>query len=496
MPVYVWFVLARFTTDAQKGGAMGGAVCTERRPSGHGRRCEEEPLARFVSVQAKRETAEPEPTARVLEVCGRFGIPPISPEVHVLNHVELVIGPGRVLLVVGPSGSGKTMLLEELAARLPGALFVNRVRFHPGRPVIDQIMPAAALPDVVRLLTGCALGEPRLWLRRFCELSRGEQFRARLARAVGRRLSGPVGAPLLCDEFAAVLDERAARAVAYNLRRQMTRLKLCAVVATPRSDLEADLQPDQVIRLRGGGQAGVEQRAPSLRAMSLSSRMHIGPGRVADYDAFAEMHYRRREELGFVDRVFVMREGVAGEPVGIVVYAHSPLELSLRNRATNGRFVRNAERLNREVRILRRLVVVPELRGCGLGKTLVQKTLPQVGTRFVECLANLGEVNPVFERAGMRRIGVCPEPRAWRRVSEELAELGADPLSPEFAGQVARRPHVRRLVGRAVYRWYCSVTRGDVAARRVMGQSAVSLALTFRQLVGSRPVYYLWERAA
>jgi GNAT superfamily N-acetyltransferase len=401
-----------------------------------------------------------------------------------------------VLLVVGPSGSGKTVLLEELAARLPGTLFVNRVRFHPGRSIIDQVMPAGTLPEVVRLLTGCALGEPRLWLRRFGELSHGEQFRARLARAVGRRLSGPITAPLLYDEFAAVLDQRAARAVAYNLRRQIASLGLCAVVATPRPDLEADLQPDQVIRLQAGRQAGVEQRARSTRAMSLSPRMHIVPGRVADYEAFADMHYRRREELGFVDRVFLMREGVDGEPVGIVVYAHPPLELSLRNQATDGRFVRDAGRLNREMRILRRLVVVPELRGCGFGKALVQKTLPQVGTRFVECLANLGEVNPVFERAGMRRIGVCPEPKVWRRVSQALAELGADPLSSEFCGHVARRPRVRRLVGGAVYRWYCSVTRGDAAAKRVTGQSAASLALTFRQLVGSRPVYYLWERPA
>jgi hypothetical protein len=96
----------------------------------------------------------------------------------------------------------------------------------------------------------------------------------------------------------------------------------------------------------------------------------------------------------------------------------------------------------------------------------------------------------------MRHIGVCPEPRAWSRVAEALAEVGADPLSPEFRGQVARRPRVRRLVARAVYRWYCSVTRGEAAAKRVLGQSAASLAHTFQQLAGSRPVYYLWERPA
>ena len=46
------------------------------------------------------------------------------------------------------------------------------------------------------------------------------------------------------------------------------------------------------------------------------------------------VHYREADELGFVDKVFVLRERGSGERLGIVVYAHPPLELALRNRAT------------------------------------------------------------------------------------------------------------------------------------------------------------------
>ena len=48
------------------------------------------------------------------------------------------------------------------------------------------------------------------------------------------------------------------------------------------------------------------------------------------------MHYRQREGLGPVDKVFVLRDGVGGEPLGVVIYGYPPLSLHLRNRVTGG----------------------------------------------------------------------------------------------------------------------------------------------------------------
>jgi hypothetical protein len=157
---------------------------------------------------------------------------------------------------------------------------------------------------------------------------------------------------------------------------------------------------------------------------------------------------------------------------------------------TGRRFQRNARRLNRELRVLKRLVIHPDVRGCGLGHWLVRQTLPLVGTPFVECLAAMGAVNPVFVKAGMRCIGVCEVSSLQDEIIGELRVLGADPLVADFVEQVRRRAAVRRLVTRAVRGWYQGMT--GVGERRVSRHTATTLAQTFRQLAGSQPVYYLW----
>jgi hypothetical protein len=337
------------------------------------------------------------------------------------------------------------------------------------------------------------MGDAHLWVRPFAVLSDGEKFRARLARAIALHTRAGAAAPLLCDEFCSMLHRRAAKAIGYGLRKIVTRRGLSVVVACSSDDIIGDLQPDTIVRLYGSGRCAVEQRnVRPGKPLSMRRRMRIHPGTKRDYNAFASMHYRASDELGFVDKVFVMREGNDGHPVGIVVYSHPPLELSLRNRATGGRFSRNPKRLNRSLRILRRLVIHPDLRGCGLGHYLVKKTLPQIGTEFVECLAAMGEFNPVFEKAGMTRIGQCDIPEKRRAALASLQELDVDPNSREFAVQVCRRRRVREIVARVVRDWYAATTGGGES--RVERQSPQLLAQTFRGLIGTRPVYYLWRR--
>ena len=118
--------------------------------------------------------------------------------------------------------------------------------------------------------------------------------------------------------------------------------------------------------------------------------------------------------------------------------------------------------------------------------------MPLVGVPYVECLASMGSVNPVFERAGMERIGECPMPAERAKLLRELETLGADPFGADFVNQVVRRPRVRRVVAKMIYQWY-QATTGE-GEKRVARQSPQFLAQAFRGLVGTQPVYYLWRR--
>jgi ABC-type lipoprotein export system ATPase subunit len=400
--------------------------------------------------------------------------------------------PGEITLVSGPSGAGKTLLLRAMVKRWPDARLVEACPFPLDVAVIDAVAPTRGIDEVMSLLTACGLGEPALWLRRFDQLSEGERFRARLARAISLHQRTCTAAPLLCDEFSSNLHPRMAQAIAFNLRKLATREKLTLVLATCRQDIATDLRPDRRIEMAEGElwAADGEKLSNERSAVpSFADGYTIELTDLRDYARFAPMHYRRRESLGFIDKVFALRTRT-GEALAVVVYGRPGLELRARNEATGGRFVGDPQRLNAELRVLKRLVVHPDARGCGLGHRLVRATLPLVGVRLVECLAALGAVNPVFVKAGMQHIGVCALPSGQERLLSRLAKLGADPLSTDFAEAVRDRPDVQALVRRAVIDWYRGITGGG--KKRVEHQSPRTLAQTYRQIVGSRPVYYLW----
>lgn len=444
-----------------------------------------------VRIRVIREPAYVPMTPRKREICLNFGIPPREEPRTIADGVCLDLRPASILLIAGPSGSGKSSVLASIAEQIESPIWVGRGYPSSDRPVIDAVAPRQPLATAMEILTACGLGEPRLWIRKFADLSDGEKFRASLARAVGRAMAIGRGTPILCDEFTALLHRRAARAVAHNLRKLVTRHGLTLIVATTHDDVIEDLQPNDTLRL-GGLEPAMARRTPRDKAVTLRRRATIEPGSVRDYRLFSPMHYRNRDGLGFVDKVFLLREAPKAEPLGILVFAHAPRELALRNRATRGRFVRNMRRLNRELRILRRLVMHPDVRGCGLGHWFVRHTLPRVGVRFVECLAVMGAVNPVFERAGMKRIGRCPLPAGRMKLLERLREMKLDPFSPDFSQKVSRYPRVRAMVEKTLLNYVAAMHGG--AHYQVRGRDSLELTRAFRQLIGDPPVYYLWDR--
>lgn len=74
--------------------------------------------------------------------------------------------------------------------------------------------------------------------------------------------------------------------------------------------------------------------------------------------------------------------------------------------------------------IISRVVVHPKYRTIGLGHWLIEKTLREAGTRYVELVAVMAKYNPFAEKAGMRKIAVQEGNVKALQIASFLRELG------------------------------------------------------------------------
>jgi len=243
---------------------------------------------------------------------------------------------------------------------------------------------------------------------------------------------------------------------------------------------------------------------------SLLAGIMIERGTAADWRRLAPLHYRSHH-AGAITDVFrmVWRDprggGTGAVPVGVIVYSRSPLSLAARNRATGGRFRLGAAcrasvgaLVNRELRIISRVVITPNWRGLGLARHLVAETLPQVGTPYVEALAAMGRVHPFFERAGMTAYPRPPAPQG-ERLRAALESVGIDRMARRSAARLeaalgALGLAARRLADREIARWARSYLAAKNHKTNAPGRGRV-LELVARHL-DAAPVYYLWRAGA
>jgi GNAT superfamily N-acetyltransferase len=250
-----------------------------------------------------------------------------------------------------------------------------------------------------------------------------------------------------------------------------------------------------------------------MRVCSLLQYMEIERAGMAAWRALSEYHYRGGR-CGAVDQIFALRMNPEAavlswyrlrvdpkRPVGVIVYAMPLVNVALRNRATNNRYVGLATRamslqlLNREMRSISRVVIHPQYRGIGLAQYLVRETLGFAGTELVEALASMGRVNPFFAKAGMQRYDGPPGPASERLLSA-FAQTGIDPtgmhdvsLLLQAVGELGETEQI--FLEREMRRFAESKNR--VARRKGLDLKAVGEIVI--QSWMTQPVYYLWKKS-
>lgn len=186
-----------------------------------------------------------ERSPRVLEIAEAFGIGLEDKEFVVFDNLQLEIADGDVVYITGQSGGGKSVLLRELRRQMEERLTVVNLDeiVFADKPLIEQI--GKDTNDAIRLLAIAGINDAYLYVRKPQELSDGQRYRFRLAKAI------ETGAKVwVADEFLAVLDRTSAKVIAFSMQKAARRAGATLMVATTHTDMVADLFPDLVIEKR------------------------------------------------------------------------------------------------------------------------------------------------------------------------------------------------------------------------------------------------------
>jgi len=203
-----------------------------------------------------------------------FAISPGEFRHTVVRNLSLTIDPGNVVLITGSSGAGKTTLLQLFSGVKSGMPKEGHLdlpaNYHAGafapiqsQKALIEILGGGDVNAALHLMGMVGLSDAFVYLKRFAELSNGQQYRAMLAQLI---TSG--NNVWLADEFCANLDPLTANVVADRLQRLARRLRAVLIVASSQPETFAHaLKPDQVVQLTTAWEHRVMPGVEFLRAI-------------------------------------------------------------------------------------------------------------------------------------------------------------------------------------------------------------------------------------
>ncbi|MDE0553221.1 MAG: GNAT family N-acetyltransferase, partial [Candidatus Poribacteria bacterium] len=210
-----------------------------------------------------------------------FDISPTNIRTNAIQGLTCEISPCSIVLVEGPSGSGKTTLLESMLNQdFPNTVNVEGeielpegfrpYSFQPlrSRKSLVELFDDTEIGHALYFLGHAGLSEPFLYLKRFEELSKGQQYRALLAQMLASTSN-----VWIADEFCSNLDEITANLVSDNVQRiaRQYGVTLIAATSNPQPFIHS-LRPDMVIRLSSTSQCSVLTGDEYIRALRITNR--------------------------------------------------------------------------------------------------------------------------------------------------------------------------------------------------------------------------------
>jgi ABC-type ATPase with predicted acetyltransferase domain len=352
-------------------------------------------------------------TPRSLVVAEAFGLGIDEAQKFKVLDAELKIGPQDIVYITGDSGSGKSVLLRAIRSDLgEEAIDLSEVAVDPDKPLIETV--GATVEHGLELLSKVGLNDAFLFLRTYSQLSDGQKYRYRIAKLIE---SGKQW--WLMDEFAACLDRDTAKIIAFNLQKIARQQGKAVIAATTHSDLQEDLKPSVLVRKRFGEEIQINYypNGPAAEC-SLIKEIKIEEGTREDWKKLSIFHYRGHG-VSVPRKIFRMVRN--DELCGVIVYTYPPP-------ACYGRRLMlplmTMQEMNQQLSTINRIVIHPKYRTIGLGEKLIQETLPQAGTPYVELVAVMAKYSPFAEKAGMKKIVEQHSVAGIEKLTQKLRQLG------------------------------------------------------------------------
>lgn len=176
-----------------------------------------------------------EPTERVKQVRGMFDLTPEQGSHFSTPKLPKLPDLWNIGLIVGPSGCGKSTIARH---------YWSPIHHHWGeKSILDYFEPFCTIKKITAALNRVGFSSPPAWLRRYSDLSTGQQMRADLARA----LTG-IESPIVFDEFTSVIDRNIAHICCTAIQKAIRKEDKKFIAVTCHEDVEEHLQPDWVYR--------------------------------------------------------------------------------------------------------------------------------------------------------------------------------------------------------------------------------------------------------
>jgi hypothetical protein len=157
------------------------------------------------------------------------------------------------------------------------------------------------------------------------------------------------------------------------------------------------------------------------------------------------------------------------DAVGICVFAAPAASLTLRSQYFGLHRPRSREHLaalNQQIWVLARVVLHPTYRGAGVAAAFVRRACGTCPVPWIETLSAMGHVNPFFERAGFRRIGVI-------RKSKTGSASGA------YGGRVSAESESKSRFSEPLYYVFDNRKKNETQIAQKRGQNGCSAKSAF-----------------